>query len=410
MGVIQRIWYFSFWFFVRTALMIYYREIKISGKENLKKNAPMIWGANHENALIDPLIMTTRFPLSIHYLVRADVFNNPIVRAFLNSLNLMPVYRMSDGVNSVKANEKIFDNCFKIFAKGEHLILFPEATHDDRRLVKRAKKGISRIAIGAMNYKDAPDELYIIPTGMNYSRHQYFRSSVHIMFGTPIKVEKQEMTSENIDKIKDLYDAGLQEVSVALPRKDFEVYNSIFFHDQNPGEVLDPVDINTKASEISQYISEEQKEQVLKKTKELEKAGVKFPFEAKSNYWKHALLAIILSPFAFVGFLSNLPALLAGNILMKGFKDKVWKDTIHFAIGMVLVPTFWLVLFFIVKGLSDVWWIGGGVVLFSLVCLILMKIVTRHWRVFTSNRKVFGNPELKKKYEEFINLIAQFRA
>ena len=410
MKLIKNLWYFSFWIFVRLALKVYFRDIKMSGKENLPKNAPVIFGANHENALIDPLIMTTRLPWMIHYLVRADVFSNPLVKAFLNSLNLMPVYRISDGVNSVKANEKIFNDCFKVFAKGEHLILFPEATHDPSRIVKKAKKGIARIAIGAMNYVDAPKELYIVPTGMNYSRHSYFRSSVHIIFGQPIKIESQELTSDNIDDIKDRYDAGLQEVSVSLPKADFEIFDTIFFHDQHPGIPLDPIDINTQVSEISQYITEEQKENILATKKELTKSGLHFPFEYRTNYWLHGILSVLMVPIGALGAMIHSVPLLAMTRIMKGFKDKVWKDTIHFAVGMVLVPFCWLVVGLVVANVLGQAYFGLMAAVACFLSFIFMKTMTRHWTLFVTNRSLRRNKAMHESYLKFVGLIDQFRS
>ena len=46
-------------------------------------------------------MITTNCPRESYYLVMAAAFNNPFVKKFLESLYLMPVYRMRDGVSEV---------------------------------------------------------------------------------------------------------------------------------------------------------------------------------------------------------------------------------------------------------------------------------------------------------------------
>ncbi|MEM7163659.1 MAG: 1-acyl-sn-glycerol-3-phosphate acyltransferase [Bacteroidota bacterium] len=404
MRIFKLIWYFFFWTYVRLGLSYYYRRIKLSGIEHIPKGVPVIFGSNHENALIDPLLKTTRFPLMIHYLVRADVFNNSAIRWFLNSLNLMPVYRMSDGVNTVKANEQIFRNCFEVFKKGEHLILYPEGTHESRRIPRPAKKGIARIALGAMNEPDAPEELYIVPFGMNYSAHRKFRSAVHIKFGEAIRVDKVPDTPENIEKLRDQYEAAVSKCHVSLPKKRFEVLDKIFFHDQEPRIVLEPEDINEKAWRLDQLLTDEQAEEVLGFAKKMEKVGIKFPFHFRQNYWFTIFLIFVLLPFALLGIALHFPLIMLGRFIMRGIKDKVFTDTMFFGVGLVLAPFTWIILGITVSKYSENPWIGMLSVFFAGTCLITARIVVRLWEAFRNNRKL-RKARLLQEYKSFVSII-----
>lgn len=405
MRIIKLVWYFWFWTYVRIALSFYYKKIKISGKENIPKNAPVIFGSNHENALIDPLIMTTRFPLMIHYLVRADVFNNPFIKKFLNSLNLMPVYRIRDGVNSVKANEVIFRNCFRAFAKKEHLILFPEAAHDERRQLKIAKKGIARIALGAMHEPDAPEELYIVPVGMNYSKHQTFRSAVHIVYGEPIKVNKIEQSNENIEALKKQYDQAVAKCYVSFPRDQFEVLDKVLLHDLNEGIPIEPAAMNARANKVLEKIDEKTEQEVLSKTNELKNGGLTFPFEKRPNYFLNLFIAINLSPFALIGMVLHAPGLLLPWYIMKGVKDKIYKDTIFFGVGLVLMPITWLSMaFWIISQKFDFFWAIGMIGLMPL-SLIAFSSMIRNWRLFKTNQHLASSENVEKTYQEFLETV-----
>ena len=410
MKIFKLIWYYSFWTWVRIALSWYFGRIKISGKENLVKEAPMIWGANHENALIDPLIKTTRFPLMIHYLVRADVFKNPVVRKFLNSLNLMPVYRIRDGVNSVKANEVIFKNCFEAFRKGEHLILYPEASHDPRRQRKIAKKGIARIALGAMHEPDAPEKLYIIPVGTNYSRHKWFRSSVHVVFGEPILIEKIPETNENIDNLKLAYEEAVSKCCVSFSRDKFEILDKILLHDLSPEKIIVPSEINAKGREIESKLTEEKESEILDLSQQIEKEGLAFPFERRKNYLLNLFGALILLPLVTIGAILNLPSLLVGWKIMGGIKDKVYNDTIYFGVGLLLSTiTFWLSVGYAWR-LTGLWWMPLVVAVLFYFSLISIGEFRRQWILFKTNWMFSRSKNLGSLYERFVNLTEQFRA
>lgn len=409
MKILKKGWYFFFWTYVRLGLSYYYHRIKLSGTQNIPKGVPVIFGSNHENALIDPLLKTTRFPLMIHYLVRADVFNNPAVKWFLNSLNLMPVYRMSDGVNTIKANEQIFRNCFEVFKKGEHLILYPEGQHEIRRIGRTAKKGIARIALGAMNEPDAPDELYIVPVGMNYSAHKKFRSSVHIKFGEPIKVDKVPDTNENIDILRQKYQEAVSKCHVALPKSRFEVLDKIFFHDQDPKIVLEPNEINEKAQDIDNSLDQDSAQKILDDARNLEKQGLKFPFYLRKYYFLNALFAILLAPLALVGVIIHAPALLLGRFIMKGIKDKVFTDTMYFGVGLILVPVSWVILGFFTQKVVTELWMSLLAVLVAATGLIAARVVKRHWEIFTTNRKLRSSPDLLETYKSFVTQVSSAR-
>ncbi len=173
---------------MKIGLHFYFSKIKVTGLKNIPKNTPIIFGSNHENAFIDALLITTSNTCFDHYLVRAGVFKNPIAKAFFNSLNLMPVYRAQDGVNPLEANKQIFRACFEALAKKYSVMLFPEGEHNMRRHRRVLKKGISRIALGAVNFEGGAKEVSVVPVGVNYSDHTGFRSTVHIVFGEPIVV------------------------------------------------------------------------------------------------------------------------------------------------------------------------------------------------------------------------------
>ena len=81
------------------------KKIIVNCKENIPKKGAILFMVNHPNGLIDPLIVTTNNPRTNYFLTRAASFKKPLVRWFLNSLNLIPIYRIRDGVNQLNKNK-----------------------------------------------------------------------------------------------------------------------------------------------------------------------------------------------------------------------------------------------------------------------------------------------------------------
>jgi len=224
--MLQKNWYNLIRGLIKIGLFFYSKKIKISGTENIPKKGAILFCANHPNGLIDPLMITTNCPRIGHYLVRAAAFKNPFAKKFLESLNLMPIYRMKDGVSEVGKNKEIFENCFELFKKGETLLIYPEASHNRKRTIRMLSKGFTRIVFGALEkYPDV--EITIIPVGLTYQNASFYPSKVSINYGKPIATKEYYNSNElniSINKLKKEVSNQLKELSVHIP--DDENYTS----------------------------------------------------------------------------------------------------------------------------------------------------------------------------------------
>ena len=96
---------------------------------------------NHPNGLIDPLIVAVNNPRIQHFLVRASAFKKPLIKRFLESLNLMPIFRIRDGVKQLGKNTEVFEKCFDLLNQQKALMIFPEGSHNHKRNVRKLSKG-----------------------------------------------------------------------------------------------------------------------------------------------------------------------------------------------------------------------------------------------------------------------------
>ena len=110
----KKLWYLFVKFYIRTGFAFYFKRVLVSGKENVPKGKAILFVANHQNALIDPLLIGSVSPRELNFLTRADVFNKRLVRWLLSTVNMLPIYRIKDGINSLSRNEEVFEKCYKM--------------------------------------------------------------------------------------------------------------------------------------------------------------------------------------------------------------------------------------------------------------------------------------------------------
>ena len=163
----------------------YYRKTTAVYLEKIPKDKAVLFLANHQNALLDPLLLTVKSNRKNHFLTRAAVFKNRTVATILNSLQMLPVYRMIDGVSTIQKNKAIFKKCSQLLRDKKSIVLFPEGNHSLNRKVRPLKKGAARIIEETL--QDYPaTEILIIPVGVNYQSPTKYGDSMSIYFGHAI--------------------------------------------------------------------------------------------------------------------------------------------------------------------------------------------------------------------------------
>lgn len=170
---------------VMLGLKVFYKEIIIEGKENISKDKSILLVSNHQNALVDALLLATLSGLKPYYLTRASAFKSPLVAKFLNYIQMIPIYRVRDGVKNMEKNQDTFDKSVEVLLKGGSILIFGEGSHSIKRNLRPMKKGFSRIAIQALSSNPRLD-LVILPVSINYSNHNHSGSKVRITFGEAI--------------------------------------------------------------------------------------------------------------------------------------------------------------------------------------------------------------------------------
>ena len=174
---------------------------------------------NHPNGLIDPLIVAVNNPRIQHFLVRASAFKKPLIKRFLESLNLITIFRIRDGVKQLEKNTEVFEKCFDLLNQQKALMIFPEGSHNHKRNVRKLSKGFSRIVFGALE-RNPELKIHIISVGVTYQNPSIYPTDVCVHFGTPILANdfyNPQIIHSEIKRLKEVIRSQLKTLSVHIP-------------------------------------------------------------------------------------------------------------------------------------------------------------------------------------------------
>ena len=184
--------------YVRFAFWLTHKRIVVAGRKNIPVGKPIIFAANHQNALMDPLALSCTNPLQTLWLARADIFKNSLTRPALKFMKMLPIYRIRDGKENLSNNEEVFNQVTRVLENNHSIALFPEAAHSGRRQMLVHRKAIPRIALDAESRNDFKMGLQIVPVGIYYDHYWKFNRTLVVQYGEPIGIDGyRELYAEN---------------------------------------------------------------------------------------------------------------------------------------------------------------------------------------------------------------------
>jgi 1-acyl-sn-glycerol-3-phosphate acyltransferase len=178
----------------KLAMFIWCRYLVIKNKEILKLQGPLLIAANHPNSFLDAILLCSLFKSPIYSLARGDAFKNKLVHKIFLSLNMFPVYRVSEGVENLEENYKTFDECIAVFKKNGIVLIFSEGKCINEWHLRHLKKGTARLAITAWE-QGIP--LKVIPLGINYQSFKSFGKNIFLNFGNYISRQDLPFTEKD---------------------------------------------------------------------------------------------------------------------------------------------------------------------------------------------------------------------
>ena len=310
---------------LRTGLFLYYTKMKVVGKENIPKNKPIMLLANHQNALMDPLMIAMNCGVKPYFLARSDLFKNPLVSKFLHYLQMIPIYRFRDGMDTLKNNPAIFKKCGDLLVQGETIMLFPEGNHGILRRVRwPMRKGFVRMIFSALE-KEPDLDIRILPVGLNYLEAEGFPDSVSMYIGKDFAVQDyynpNDLTASET-KLKDEIYQRLKVLTTHIPDED--TYENVLTALNNQKvDYLKPNVVNGIIESIDPNVATT-------------------PNKNKTR-WSSYLIKVIFT-------LVNFPVIFLWNKKVKSIgMDIEFRTTLRFMLSLILFPAYYLLLYLVFR-------------------------------------------------------------
>ncbi len=381
---LKNIEYPSFMYYLMRGIVwifhsVFYKKIVITGHENIPENKPLILAPNHQNALMDPLLVIYARKWQPIFLARADVFKTKFTASFMLTSKVLPVYRIRDGKEKLKLNEQIFETSIRVLRNKKILALFPETTHTNARKLLPLKKGVQRIVFQAEEHENFELDTQIIPIGLYYSNYWIFRSTVQVNLGKPIAAS--DYTS--------IYQENQQKGFIALRDRMAEEIKKLIIHIQNSQwmdmyesvrEIYDrPMmkRLNLPVSQTSKFVADQQtiasldkqeesffepfSEKVKKYTDSLRKINLRDwvleQDKAKADLIPKSLLLFLLFPVFLFGYLNHILVFSSHKLVTSRLKDRQFTSSVMFAMHFFLYPISYLIYFIVLAYVVDLWWV-----------------------------------------------------
>ncbi|MCK5694941.1 MAG: 1-acyl-sn-glycerol-3-phosphate acyltransferase, partial [Bacteroidales bacterium] len=204
----KRNWfYYMIYPYVKLFFFKFYGRVEVRGLKNIPRNEAVIMAPNHQNALMDALILLFSAPQDIVFLARADIFNNRVLAFFLNSMKMLPVFRQRDGAAELGKNVDIFDISVDVLHNRHFLCVMPEGNHGTKRRLRTIVKGIFRIGFKAQEEYGNKPFVKILPVGFDVGHYIKQNQALLIQYGKPIELseywdEYKENKARGINAIK----------------------------------------------------------------------------------------------------------------------------------------------------------------------------------------------------------------
>jgi hypothetical protein len=134
--------------FIQAGLWLFCNKIYLKNKQLFKTKGSLLIVANHPNSFLDALIIGSYYKRRVYFLARGDAFKKPIHRFLLESLNMIPVYRLREGKEYLHLNDYAFSRSIDLLSKGYAVLIFIEGICINSNELQPFKKGTARILEG----------------------------------------------------------------------------------------------------------------------------------------------------------------------------------------------------------------------------------------------------------------------
>ena len=215
------------------ALHWFYSDIRIVGEEKIPVGGPLLIAVNHQNALVDSLIVGWLVPRPISMTAKATLADNPFIAILFRILHVVPLRRVSDEAQRSNGlpvdrsrNAGAFKEILNLLGRNGAVLIFPEGKSHNEIGLEPLKTGLARLALQARD-KSAIKGLKILPLGLVFEDKGTPNTVVGAHVGQVIEMDSwpdkdhTKLTEEIADRLRAVSEeAGLPQTHLSHSRDD----------------------------------------------------------------------------------------------------------------------------------------------------------------------------------------------
>ena len=375
----------------RLVTIVMFKDVEVTGSAD--NDGPRLIVANHFGGLVDAIVVVRALGGLPHIVAKSTLFKTLPLRLVLRTLGVVPVYRQADHTDMSK-NTSSFDEVAKALGKGRTVLIFPEGTVTDTQELQRVRTGAARMATRAI--ETGTSDLTIVPLGITYEDKVSTRSRVLVEIGDRITdaeihdlaagteiaesnrtlvAELTEVIRRRLAAVSPDYGSLIRERTMMLAASIRVRSTMTKAYDEPPMSELRSVAqrlafatkgrgddqlAETGAYQLALTASglEDHEVQPTPRLRDLARIAA-----------RKALIVLVLAPFALIGLVANLVAILLVIGVGALVKEPVSKGTARVITGLVAFPLVWIITAW---GNDEFWWLVLLLEFIGLILLILL--------------------------------------
>ena len=405
-----------------------YRRFETYGLENIPKDGAIIITPNHCNTLMDALVVLATFKDETVFGARADMFNKPAIAKIMFFLRILPMVRQRDGLRNVLKNNDTNEIIVDTLKHGVRFCMYAEGRHRPARSIMPLGKGVFRAALSTVKETGDSKNVYLVPAGLEYGDYFRFRSTALLSFGKPINVTEfvrnnpVENEVQLIEPLrKELY-SRMSELITFLPDDEnlsasWVLLKMIAAKGRRCGGLHEKMMRNRAVAEkiaSAREANPEAFQSLIEKVNAFDKARRKAGISIFSFGKRHPAISlagrtaaglVLLPWFIFCTVISS-PMWLTFNILKGKIKDKAFRNTAGFGVGLAM-GILLLVIYGIISFCLLPWYWAGLLMLAFIPSYYSFHDCIEFYRRSISDFRFLGQKKLKGMYSDIIGQFAE---
>ena len=177
------------------ALHWFYRDIRVTGRNRIPASAPLLIAVNHQNALVDSLIVAWVVPRRIAMTAKATLVDNPLIALVFRVLGVVPLRRVSDEARKSNGspadpsrNTGAFREILNLLGQRGAVLIFPEGKSHNEAGLEPLKTGLARLALQARDERSIRG-VTILPLGLVFEDKGVPGTIAGVHVGEPIEMD-----------------------------------------------------------------------------------------------------------------------------------------------------------------------------------------------------------------------------